>query len=124
MAEQTPAQQEDKTQIVIGVILSGIVTWLAYTYLLAPWFRLFGGSNTWGVFIAIFIFFVGVGSYVQAYNKSSFFARANQKLAAGEPKVAEQSATDRLKSLKELKDSGAITKKEFDTKKKELLSKV
>lgn len=115
---------EEKKNIiisVIGIIASGAVVYSVYTLFI----DIFGFSKGWKIGISIFTFFVAFGFWTAMQNTLGFFEKANKKLSKEiKPTQVNDSPTEKLKKLKELKDAGAITDKEFNSKKKKLLDDI
>ncbi len=122
--EQTPEEKKETMMAGIFLAVSAVVTyffdkWIVVD-LLKPLARIFGidlGTG-WRIAIAVFAFFTGWGTMYQAYNKAMFYDTHKHGVKP------QEDATSKIAKLKELKDKGAISKEEFEKKKKELLEKI
>ncbi|MBI2101846.1 SHOCT domain-containing protein [Candidatus Woesearchaeota archaeon] len=122
--ESTPEEKKETMMVGIFLVVSAVVTyffdkWLVVD-LLRPLARIFGVNlgTGWRIGIAVFVFIVGWGTMYQAYNKAMFYDTHKHGVKP------QEDATSKIAKLKELKDKGAISKAEFEKKKKELLKSI
>lgn len=122
------AEEKEKTKerimMWIFLVISAIVTyffdkWIVVGLLrpLASWSGVNLGTG-WRIAIAVFVFFATWGSMYQAYSKATFFETHKFGMKP------QDDSTSKIAKLKELKDKGAISKEEFEKKKKELLERI
>ena len=117
--EPTSEQTKEGMFIILFLVISAVATYFFYKWfvvdLLVPLFNLGTG---WKIGITIIFFFMAFGSMYEGYNRLTFFDTHKYGFKSSED------ATSKIAKLKELKDKGAISKQEFEKKKKELLEKV
>ena len=119
----TLEEQINQITPTVGLIVSGISAYLAYTTFIDS----FGSTSiVWSIAISIFMFFVFFGFWTLMQNTFQLIVKANKKSSneIGSSTANKESPEDRLMKLKELKDSGVITEEEFKSKKEKLLDKI
>ena len=105
------------------VVFSGIINFFIWKYFLVPFetfpFAFMRFSRPWTIGMAVFLFFSTIGMWNVMDDRINFYRRGNKRLAELEEQKPDN--LSQIQKLKELKDSGAITLKEYNTKKKRLL---
>lgn len=123
--EQTPEEKKETMMTGIFLIVSAVVTFLIYKYVVigfaVPLADLITGSFSLGIIgkivIIVIIFIMLFGGMYGVYNKAMFYETHKYGMKS-------EDSTSKIAKLKELKDKGAISGKEFEKKKKELLKKI
>jgi len=106
----------------VACLISGVVSYFTYRWILSPVGEFFGISKTWIIIVTIIMFFAGAGFALSTHNREKFYELSNKKLRS---EIADKaSATSKIKKLKELKDTGAISEEEFETKKAQFLKEI
>ena len=120
-------EKEELYSTIGGIIISGIISFFVWKYVLVPFetfpFSFMRLTRAWTIGIAVFLFFSSLGMWRVMSNTTNFFIRKNKKLSDLEENKKDDNLV-KIQELKKLKDSGAITDKEFQKKKEELLNKV
>lgn len=115
--EITPEEKKEGILALVFLVIDGIITYFFYKYFINDLFASLFSLSKWEKVIYTVIFFLlAFGSMWYAHNQSTFFETNKYGI-----KVKEDDATSKIGKLKELKDKGAISKEEFEKKKKELL---
>lgn len=105
----------------IAVYVGGaILMYFMYRWFIDPFGDIFGLNKWWKIGIAIFIYGAGVGGILRGIKQNTFYKTHRHGMKVSK----EDDSTSKIAKLKELKDKGAISKEEFEKKKKELLEKV
>lgn len=119
---QTPEEKKETMMTGIFLVVSAVITFLIYKYVVigfaVPLADLITEGFSLGIIgkivIIAIIFIMLFGGMYGAYNKSMFFETHKYGMKS-------EDSTSKIAKLKELKDKGAISKQEFEKKKKELL---
>ena len=123
--EQTPEEKKETMMTGIFLVVSAVVTYFFYKWIVigfaVPIANLVTGGFSLGIIgkmvIIAIIFIMLFGGMYGVYNKAMFFETHKYGMKS-------EDSTSKIAKLKELKDKGAISKQEFEKKKKELLEKI
>ena len=124
--EQTPEEKKETMMTGIFLVVSAVITYFFYKWIVmgfaVPLASAITGGFSLGVIgkiiIIAIIFIMLFGGMYAAYNKSMFYETNKYGMKS------QDDSTSKIAKLKELKDKGAISEKEFEKKKKELLNKI
>ena len=120
----TEVEKKEQTIALIGFGVSLVVAYFVYDFAVDPLGTAFGLSKAWRIGLGIFEFFVIFGLWNAVVKSADFLKKADAKLNADISSAKPDSVEKKLLSLKRLRESDAITEKEFQAKKKKLLEKM